>query len=162
MSDIQLEVRDIAKTFGAVVALQSVSLTLRRGRVHTLLGENGAGKSTLIKILAGLYSPDRGAIVVDGHAVTIRNPAHARALGIATVFQELSLSNNMTVAENIYANHEPARCGFIRNSQMVVDCRRLLAELGIEADPHQRVGRCHWRTGNWWKLLRRSAFQPRW
>lgn len=140
MLDIQLEVRDIAKTLGAVVALQSVSLTLRRGRVHTLLGENGAGKSTLMKILAGLYTPDRGAIVVDGRAVTIRNPTHARALGIATVFQELSLSNNMTVAENIYANHEPARYGFIRDSQMVAYCRRLLAELGIEAGPHQRVG----------------------
>ncbi|WP_243466019.1 ATP-binding cassette domain-containing protein [Sodalis glossinidius] len=61
------------------MALQSVSLTLRRGRVHTLLGENDAGKSTLMKILAGLYSLDRGAIVVDGRSVTIRNPAHARA-----------------------------------------------------------------------------------
>lgn len=140
MSDIQLEVRDIAKRFGAVAALDSVSLTLRRGRVHTLLGENGAGKSTLMKILAGLYAPDRGTLLFDGRPVTIRNPAHARALGIATVFQELSLSNNMTVAENIYANHEPARCGFIRDGQMVADCRRLLTTLGIDTDPYQQVG----------------------
>ncbi len=131
MTDTVLAVTEIAKSFGHVNALKNVSLKIRKGKVHTLLGENGAGKSTLMKILAGIYPPTKGEILLKGQNVTINNPQHSRKLGIAIIFQELSLSNNMSVAENIYANNEPTRFGFINDSQMVNDCQRLLADLAI-------------------------------
>lgn len=115
MTDVILDVSHIAKTFGHVQALKDITLSLRKGRVHTLLGENGAGKSTLMKILAGVYPPTRGTITLRGETITINNPQHSRQLGIAIIFQELSLSNNMTVAENIYANNEPRRFGIIND-----------------------------------------------
>lgn len=99
MTDVILDVSHIAKTFGHVQALKDLTLSLRKGRVHTLLGENGAGKSTLMKILAGVYPPTQGTITLRGETITINNPQHSRQLGIAIIFQELSLSNNMTVAE---------------------------------------------------------------
>ncbi|BAN99873.1 ribose transport ATP-binding protein RbsA [Plautia stali symbiont] len=140
MTEPVLAVRDIAKSFGPVNALRNVSLNIRKGKVHTLLGENGAGKSTLMKILAGVYHPTKGQIMLNGHEVRIVSPSHSRALGIAIIFQELSLSNNLTVAENIYANHEPSRYGFINDRKLVNDCQKLLSELGINVDPQQTVG----------------------
>lgn len=135
MTDVILDVSHIAKTFGHVQALKDITLSLRKGRVHTLLGENGAGKSTLMKILAGVYPPTQGTITLRGETITINNPQHSRQLGIAIIFQELSLSNNMTVAENIYANNEPRRFGIINDKEMLADCQNLLAELGIPLDP---------------------------
>jgi ribose transport system ATP-binding protein len=140
MNDIVLEVNSIAKKFGNVQALKNVSLKIRKGKVHTLLGENGAGKSTLMKILAGIYPPTRGDIVFKGRKINIKNPSESRHLGIAIIFQELSLSNNMTVAENIYANNEPSRFGLINDRKMECDCAQLLASLGIPLNPHQAVG----------------------
>lgn len=135
-----LSVKDIAKSFGPVNALKNVSLTIHQGKVHTLLGENGAGKSTLMKILAGVYPQTKGQIILNGQEVHITNPSHSRALGIAIIFQELSLSNNLTVAENIYANHEPSRYGFINDRKLINDCQILLSELGININPQQIVG----------------------
>ena len=140
MTDVILDVSHIAKTFGHVQALKDITLSLRKGRVHTLLGENGAGKSTLMKILAGVYPPTQGTITLRGETITINNPQHSRQLGIAIIFQELSLSNNMTVAENIYANNEPRRFGIINDKEMLADCQNLLAELGIPLDPLEMVG----------------------
>lgn len=140
MTDTVLAVTEIVKNFGHVNALKNVSLKIRKGKVHTLLGENGAGKSTLMKILAGIYSPTNGEIILKGQVVNISNPQHSRKLGIAIIFQELSLSNNMSVAENIYANNEPTRCGFINDGKMVNDCQRLLADLAIPLDAQQIVG----------------------
>lgn len=114
MTDVILDVSHIAKTFGHVQALKDITLSLRKGRVHTLLGENGAGKSTLMKILA-VFIRQPGTITLRGETITINNPQHSRQLGIAIIFQELSLSNNMTVAENIYANNEPRRFGIIND-----------------------------------------------
>lgn len=140
MTDVILDVSHIAKTFGHVQALKDITLSLRKGRVHTLLGENGAGKSTLMKILAGVYPPTQGTITLRGETITINNPQHSRQLGIAIIFQELSLSNNMTVAENIYANNEPRRFGIINDKKMLADCQNLLADLGIPLDPLEMVG----------------------
>ena len=117
MTDVILDVSHIAKTFGHVQALKNITLSLRKGRVHTLLGENGAGKSTLMKILAGVYPPTQGTITLRGETITINNPQHSRQLGIAIIFQELSLSNNMSVAENIYANNETRCVGNIYNKK---------------------------------------------
>jgi ribose transport system ATP-binding protein len=104
-----LEMRNIRKHFPGVQALDGVSFDLRAGEVHALVGENGAGKSTLMKILSGVYQPDGGEITLGGKAVTISSPRQAQDLGIATVHQELSLFQNLTVAENILSGDMPAR-----------------------------------------------------
>lgn len=140
MNDIVLEINSVTKKFGPVQALKNISLKIRKGRVHTLLGENGAGKSTLMKILAGIFPPSSGEIIYQGQRVVIKSPLESRNIGIAIIFQELSLSNNMTVAENIYANNEPSRFGLIDDRKMVADCRRLLIDLAIPLDPHTLVG----------------------
>ncbi|TNV16695.1 sugar ABC transporter ATP-binding protein [Ochrobactrum teleogrylli] len=139
-ADTVLEIRDVAKSFGPVIALKRMNLTVRRGRVHTLLGENGAGKSTLMKILAGVFKPTSGTILLKGAAYAPKNPRDARASGIAIVFQELSLSRNLTVAENIFANHEPSRFGFIRERELNAEATRLVADLGLPVDPRAKVG----------------------
>ena len=119
------------KSFGPVEALKDVSLTVRAGRVHTLLGENGAGKSTLMKILAGVHAPTRGRIFLDGAETVFASPGDARRKGISIVYQELSLANNLTVAENIYANHQPHRFGIVNRWQLMLETRKLLRDLDI-------------------------------
>jgi len=138
--DTVLEIRDVAKSFGPVIALKRMNLTVRRGRVHTLLGENGAGKSTLMKILAGVFKPTSGTILLKGAAYAPKNPRDARAHGIAIVFQELSLSRNLTVAENIFANHEPSRFGFVRERELNAAADKLIDELGLPVDARAKVG----------------------
>ena len=129
-----LETRSVDKSFGPVEALKEVSLTVRAGRVHTLLGENGAGKSTLMKILAGVYAPTRGRILLDGTETVLAGPEDARRKGISIVYQELSLANNLTVAENIYANHQPHQFGIVNRRQLMIDTRKLLRDLQIPVD----------------------------
>ncbi|MGO1162997.1 sugar ABC transporter ATP-binding protein [Brucella pseudogrignonensis] len=138
--DIVLEISNVAKTFGSVVALKRMNLTVRRGRVHTLLGENGAGKSTLMKILAGVFKPTSGTIVLKGAPYAPKNPRDARSSGISIVFQELSLSRNLSVAENILANNEPSRFGFIRERELIAEANKLIAELGLPVDARAKVG----------------------
>ncbi|MFS2324527.1 sugar ABC transporter ATP-binding protein [Brucella sp. H1_1004] len=138
--DIVLEISNVAKTFGSVVALKRMNLTVRGGRVHTLLGENGAGKSTLMKILAGVFKPTSGTIVLKGAPYAPKNPRDARACGISIVFQELSLSRNLSVAENILANNEPSRFGFIRERELIAEANKLIAELGLPVDARAKVG----------------------
>jgi len=106
---VLLEMKDIGKSFPGVQALQGVSLTVREGQVHALLGENGAGKSTLIKILSGAYGKDEGEIAFEGRPVAIRGPQDAQDLGISTIYQEFNLARDLTVAENIFLGHLPTR-----------------------------------------------------
>ncbi len=134
-----LETRALDKSFGAVEALKDVSLTVHAGRVHTLLGENGAGKSTLMKILAGVYVPSRGRILLEGKETVFAGPRDARRQGISVVYQELSLANNLSVAENIYANHQPHRFGIVNRRQLLLDTRKLLTSLGITLDAETPV-----------------------
>jgi len=108
-----LSVRAIEKSFPGVRALSGVSFEAARGEVHALLGENGAGKSTLIKIISGVFPPDRGEVLVDGIQVDLARPDDARRAGIATIYQELLLFPELTVAENIFMGHAP-RAGFRR------------------------------------------------
>src|ERR1700744_4573429 len=98
----------IAKSFSGVQALKGVSLELRAGEVHALVGENGAGKSTLIKVITGAVKPDSGTLTVEGHVVQHHSPAHAKSLGIATVYQQPALFPDLTVAENIALGLERA------------------------------------------------------
>jgi ribose transport system ATP-binding protein len=106
---VLLEMKGIGKSFPGVRALKGVSLTVREGQVHALLGENGAGKSTLIKILSGAYTKDEGEILWEGKPVRISGPEAAQALGISTIYQEFNLGRDLTVAENIFLGHLPRR-----------------------------------------------------
>ena len=102
-----LAVDGLSKSFPGVRALQDVRFDVHAGEVHALLGENGAGKSTLIKIVSGVYRPDAGTVRIDGREVHFGGPQEAQAAGIATVFQELLLFPELTVAENIFLGHAP-------------------------------------------------------
>ncbi len=128
-----LEVRGIEKTFPGVRALSAVSFDVRAGEVHALLGENGAGKSTLIKIVSGVYQPDLGSILVNGAQVHFSTPDDARRAGVATIYQELLLFPELSVAENIFLGHAPlAGAGRIDWRAMRAEAERLLDSLEID------------------------------
>jgi rhamnose transport system ATP-binding protein len=139
----RLEVREIEKSFPGVRALTGVSFDVRAGEVHALLGENGAGKSTLIKIMSGVYQADRGAILVDGQETRFSGPEEARRAGVATIYQELLLFPELSVAENIFIGHAPkASFGRIDLAAMREKARALLASLEIDdLDADETVGR---------------------
>ena len=139
----RLEVRDIEKSFPGVRALSGVSFDVRAGEVHALMGENGAGKSTLIKIMSGVVQPDKGAILVGGVETKLAGPDDARRAGVATIYQELLLFPELTVAENIFLGHAPkGRFGSIDLSAMRERARALLASLEIDdLDADEMVGR---------------------
>lgn len=141
-----VEMRNISKRFPGVRALSDVSLSLRRGEVHALVGENGAGKSTLVKILSGVYQPDEGEILLRGDRTEVKDPRHARDLGIAIVHQELNLFQNLTVAENLLGSSMPTRgiLGFgdrqtayqitteyLRRFELPIDPRTSVHELSV-------------------------------
>ena len=102
MPDPILTVKNITKTYPGVVALQNVSMSFEKGEVHALLGENGAGKSTLIKIISGAIEPDSGKILFNGREYSKLNPHLSRALGVAVIYQEFSLVEPLSVAQNVY------------------------------------------------------------
>jgi ribose transport system ATP-binding protein len=132
--------RGIVKRFPGVLALDAVDFDLRPGEVHVLLGENGAGKSTLIKVLSGVYPPDAGEILFDGAPVTIRTPLDAQRLGVSTIYQELNLVPEMTVAENIFLGREPMRgMGLVDRKEQVRQARALLDDLQLDIDPRALV-----------------------
>ena len=131
-----IEMLDIAKAFGGSLALRGVSFELFPGSVHALMGENGAGKSTLMKILAGVHRPDRGSIRKNGQEIRFSGPKDALDFGISTVFQELSLLGNLTIAENMFLGREPTtRLGSIDYAVMNRQTGKALAELGLTIDP---------------------------
>lgn len=129
----------ITKRFGPVTVLQDVRLDIHGGEVHVLAGENGAGKSTLIKILGGVHSEFAGTLEIAGRAVHPKSPLEANALGVAVIFQELSLVGSMTVADNIFLGRPLTRGGFVDDRGQRRQARRLLAQLGIEIEVEQRV-----------------------
>jgi ribose transport system ATP-binding protein len=136
-----LAMRGIRKSFPGVAALDGVDFDLRAGEVHVLLGENGAGKSTLMKVLSGAYARDDGDILIDGRVVAIASPRDAQALGIATIYQELSLVPQLTVAENILLGREPARGGWIDRRRLLADAQRGLVDAGLDMPLAERVDR---------------------
>ncbi|MGV8854216.1 MAG: sugar ABC transporter ATP-binding protein [Devosia sp.] len=142
MADSQyvLEARGVTKIFGGHMALDSIDFGLRPGEVHALLGENGAGKSTLIKILTGAYQPDGGLVLVDGEPVTLDNPLHAQTHGIGTVYQEVNLLPNRSVAENLYLGHQPTRFGLVDHRKMEADAKVLLTRYGLHLDAASELG----------------------
>jgi len=129
-----LEVTGIHKQFPGVKALSDAGLRLYPGEVHTLMGQNGAGKSTLIKVLTGVYQPEHGSIVLDGKKIEPRSTQHAQELGISTVYQEVNLCPNLSVAENIFIGRYPRRFGMIDWRTMRSQATGLLAKLQIDID----------------------------
>jgi len=135
-----VEMLDVSITFGAVRALDDVSLRLLPGEVHALMGENGAGKSTLIKALTGVYTIDSGRVEIDGVETQFATPAAAQHAGISTVYQEVNLVPNLTVAENMLLGREPRRLGRIDRREMNRRAAVSLQALGIDIDPGSELG----------------------
>ena len=139
-NDFVLTMTGISKTFPGVNALESVDFTLRRGEIHALVGENGAGKSTLIKVLTGVEHPDAGAIELEGKIVQVRSPQQSQELGISTVYQEVNLCTNISVAENILLGHEPHRFGSIHWRKMNAQASLAVKRLGVDIDVTEALG----------------------
>ena len=140
-----LTARKVSKQFGALTALADVDLEIRRGEVLALLGDNGAGKSTFVKILAGAHAPSGGEIRIEDRAVAFASPQDAADCGIATIFQELALSENLSIAENVFLGRElvtrVAGLPFLRRAAMKQRVATLLEELEAHiADPDAPVG----------------------
>jgi simple sugar transport system ATP-binding protein len=134
--------KGIYKSFPGVHALEDVDFSLRRGEIHALVGENGAGKSTLVKVLTGVERPNKGTITLDGKEVAIKSTQHAQKLGISTVYQEVNLCPNLTVAENIMIGREPLKWGSIDWKTMNARAREILQGLDIDLDVTQTLGSC--------------------
>jgi ABC-type sugar transport system ATPase subunit len=135
--DVALRMRGISKRFGPVQALLDVDIGVRAGTVHALVGENGAGKSTLVKILAGVYQPDRGTIEIHGQHYTFGKPQQALAIGVSMIYQDLDLAEHLTVAENVFLGNEPA--GYlpftIAREVMVAKTAELAKSFNFDIDP---------------------------
>ncbi|TYT25233.1 sugar ABC transporter ATP-binding protein [Luteimonas viscosa] len=134
MSHVVLHAQGLCKRFGATRALDGAGLTLRAGEVHALMGQNGAGKSTLIKLLTGVETPDTGTVTLDGRAIAPASPLEAQHAGISTVYQEVNLCPNLSVAENLFAGRYPRRFGLVDWARVRAGARELLAELHLEID----------------------------
>src|SRR5689334_5567121 len=126
--------------FPGVKALDAVDFRLLPGEIHALMGENGAGKSTLIKVLTGVYDPDAGSINVNGVEQRFSGPRQAQDAGISTVYQEVNLCTNLSVAENILLGREPRRFGSINGHAMRVRATELLSRIGLHIDPASALG----------------------
>ena len=135
MSQPRLRVTGIAKLYPGVQALDDVSFDLDAGEIHGLLGENGAGKSTLLKILSGAERPDAGRIEVAGEQRILATPQDAQALGIATIYQELNLLPNLTVAENVFIGREPGGRAFLSWRRLIEQTQEVTARIGLAIDP---------------------------
>ncbi|MGB4272172.1 MAG: sugar ABC transporter ATP-binding protein, partial [Propionicimonas sp.] len=131
-----LELRDVSKSFGAVVALRDAQLTMYPGSIHALVGENGAGKSTLVKIMAGLYARDTGTFQMEGKPVEFRTTAEAKAAGVAVIYQEPTLFPDLSVTENVFMGRQPVgRFGRIDRAAMRAEVVELMTRLGVAIDP---------------------------
>lgn len=137
-----VSLQNLSKSFPGVRALDGVSFELQAGEVHALMGENGAGKSTLMKILAGVYRKDSGEILLNGQPVEIHSPAHAKALAIGIIHQELYLMNHLTVAQNIYLGREPrGRSGiFLDEERLNQDAQALFDRMNLNLQPATSIG----------------------
>lgn len=135
-----VSVRGLRKSYGGVVAVDGMDVTIEGGTIHAVVGENGAGKSTLMKILAGVVRPDAGTVEVDGEPVVLESPGAARLRGIGLVYQELNLFPHRSVLANLFVNAEPTSRGLISHRRMVAAATPVLARVGLNIDLDQPVG----------------------
>ena len=126
-----LRLRDVSKNFGAVQALQHVDLDIPAGQVTALIGDNGAGKSTLIKTISGIWAPSSGSLFWKGEEVRVHSPRDAARLGIATVYQDLALCDNLDIVQNMYLGHEETRCGVLDEIKMELATKQTLKDLSV-------------------------------
>jgi len=138
---MRLAIEEVSKAFPGVLALDSVSLHLRPGEIHALIGENGAGKSTLIKIITGLYRPDSGRVLIDGKGHVFNSPRDAIAAGISAVHQERNLVPRFSIGENILLERPPTRNGFVNFAEIHRQARPYLDRLGLDIDARVEVRR---------------------
>lgn len=134
-----LRVIGLQKAFPGVQALADASLDLAAGEIHALVGENGAGKSTLIKVLTGVHQPDAGRLEVEGTAVRFASPLEARRAGLVAIYQEYSLSPNLSIAANLFLGRERARYGLVLADREVQEAAGMMQRLGAPLDPRRRV-----------------------
>jgi simple sugar transport system ATP-binding protein len=138
-SDLILRMEGVSKAFPGVKALSNVDFSLCRGEVHALMGENGAGKSTLIKVLTGVYKKDSGIMKLNGEAIEPKTPQEAQKLGLSTVYQEVNLCLNLSVAENIFIGRPPKKWGLIDWKKMYKRSEEVLARLDLYIDVKQQL-----------------------
>ncbi|UOF90417.1 sugar ABC transporter ATP-binding protein [Fodinisporobacter ferrooxydans] len=140
-NQVILEMNRITKSFPGVQALKDVTLKVRKGTVHALMGENGAGKSTLMKILAGIYQPDTGEILFNGESIKLKEPKDALVKGISMIHQELSPVLEMTIGENIFLGREPINPGtrFVNYKKMYQKASKLLESIGLSLNPRMKM-----------------------
>jgi ABC-type sugar transport system ATPase subunit len=159
MTQVILEAKEITKKFTGVTALNNVSFTINGGEVHALIGENGAGKSTLMKVLSGIYEPNSGGICHQQEDVMFSSPKDARDRGILLVHQELSLSPELSVAENIYLGAWPTnRFGALNKKALNEQAKTALDSLGCDFGPNVRVGTLSIAKQQMVEIARTQAF----
>ena len=139
MSEYVIEMRNIRKEFPGIVANDDITLQLKRGEIHALLGENGAGKSTLMSVLFGLYQPEQGTIYKNGQKVEIKDPNDATALGIGMVHQHFKLIDVFTVLDNIILGAETTRMGFLQKKEARKKVLELSEKYGLKVDVDAKV-----------------------
>ena len=137
--EIKLELRNISKSFPGVKALDGVSIVLRKGTVHAVVGENGAGKSTLMKIINGLYQRDGGQVFLDGKEVHFSGPMESSEAGIAMIYQELNFFPELSIAENIYMKRQPTSGGHVVWKKMMEMAQKILDDNNLPYDPRMKI-----------------------
>ena len=137
--DIILSMNGITKEFPGVKALDNVTIEVRRGTIHGLVGENGAGKSTLIKVLAGIYQPDAGEVVLNGQPQHFATPIEARRAGISVVHQEIKLAEPLSVAENMFLGNIMMKGKLVDWAGMRARAREIVDDLGMDIDVNAQV-----------------------
>jgi ABC-type sugar transport system ATPase subunit len=158
--DVVIEARGIVKRFGGAVAVNNVSLAVREGEIHAVVGENGAGKSTLMRVLAGIIEQDSGEVVVAGKSLE-SGAKNSIAAGIALVHQELSLVPEMTVAENILLGYAPTRLGFTKSKELEAIAAEALEEIGVSVDLNERISRLSVALRQFVEIARAIARKPK-
>jgi len=141
LDDVVVELRNVTKLFPGVVALDSMSMDLKRGQIRGFIGENGAGKSTLIKVLTGVHNPDEGEIYLHGNKTTFRGPADAKNAGIACVYQELNIIKDLSIADNMFlGNYVKKKSGFLDYKYMNQKAQDILSSMNQHIEPSEICG----------------------
>ena len=157
-----LQVVNVVKTFPGVRALDEVCFDVRTGEIHALVGENGAGKSTLMHVLAGVHRPEQGKILFEGREARFQSPTDAARMGVAVVFQELSLSENLSVAENVFTNRQPVGAfGLVDGRRLHAETAAWIRTAGLSVDPRTLVSRLSASERQVVEILKAVAQNPR-
>jgi ribose transport system ATP-binding protein len=159
LGDVVLEADSITKRFGGATAVDDVSLSVRRGEIHAVVGENGAGKSTLMRVMAGVIPQDAGEVRVEGRVLE-KGAKSSIDAGIALVHQELSLVPEMTVAENIMLGYAPTRLGFTNSKALNAIAQKALDEIGVSVDLNERISRLSVALRQFVEIARAVAREP--